>query len=310
MDPERCTARVHDTVVEADTLPRLRQALGDRLYEVLHAGMDLGHKLRPRTLGDPPFQRLLAEAVPHGTTVLEIPADRLGDPTGDDERRATLDGVRVLVPAGAVDEEAVAPDGTGAVRAVLRLPAGRPSLSPGFYLVDGSAGRPRGSDLVRHYVHIQEAEEAPAVWNRVLTALEDSGVSYRAKVASSRLLYSRRDALVVYMDAHDVPRVDLAAVADRLPGIGEATSVFAARVAPGVATACEPSDPRPGMARLSFGQHRARAVADGLVEHAQNPTGGTAEEAVCRCLAAAGARPDAPWRNAEGTGPGPSPAQE
>jgi hypothetical protein len=272
--------------------------------------MDLGERLRPRTLGDPPFQRLLAEAVPHSATVLEVPADRLGDPVGNDERRITLDGVRVLVPADAVNEEAVVPDGTGAGHAVLRLPAGRPALSPGFYLVDGSTGRPRGGGLVRHYVHIEEAEEAPAVWNRLLTALEDSGVRYRAKVASLRLLYPRRDALVVYMGAHDAASVDLVAIADHLPGLGEATSVFAAQIAPGMATACEPSDPRPGMARLSFGQHRARAVADGLVEHAQNPTAGTAEAAVCRCLAAAGARPDAPWQNTAGPGPGPSPAQE
>ncbi|MGV9248679.1 T3SS effector HopA1 family protein [Streptomyces sp. NPDC003710] len=303
-------ARVHDTVVEAETVPRLCQALGDRLYEVLHAGLDLGDRLRPRTLLDPPFQRLLAEAVPHSTTVLEVPADQLGEPTESGERRATLDGVRVLVPADAVHEEAIPPDGTGAGRAVLRLPAGRPALSPGFYLVDGSAGRPRGSDLVRHYIHIEETEGAPAVWNLLLTALEGGGVRYRAKVASLRLLYPRRDALVVYTDAHDAHSVDLAAIAGRLPGLGEATSVFAAQIAPGVATACEPSDPRPGMARLSFGQHRARAVADGLVEHAQNPTAGTAEAAVSRCLAAAGARPEAPWLNTDGIGASPSPAQE
>lgn len=310
VDPESFTARVHDSVVEADTLQRLRQALGEKLYEVLHAGMDLGDSPRLRTLDDPPFQRLLAEAVPHRETVLEVPAEQLGGAAVAGRRRVTLDGVRVLVPAEAVREEAADPDGANAGRAVLRLPAGRRALSPGFHLVDGSAGRPRSGDLVRHYLHIKDAEEAPGIWHRLLTELEDSGVRYRAKVASLRLLYPRRDALVVYMNGHDASAIDMAAVADRLPGLGEATSVFAARVAPGVAMACEPSDPRPGMARLSFGQHRARAVADGLVEHAQNPAAETAEAAVRRCLAAAGARPDAPWRNTEGPGPAPGPAQE
>ncbi|WP_410483239.1 T3SS effector HopA1 family protein [Streptomyces sp. ST1015] len=54
--------------------------------------------------------------------------------------------------------------------------------------------------------------------------------------------------------------------------------------------------PRAGAARQpSFGQHRARACADGLVDHARY--GIPVAEALARALRAAGADPALPHRN-------------
>jgi hypothetical protein len=185
----------------------------------------------------------------------------------------------------------------------LRYPAARPALSAGFFLVDGSAGRLAGDRVVRCYLHVEDAGAAPAIWARVLRVLEDRAVRYRAKVSSSPMLYPRRDAIVVYLDEADAVSAELAAAAEGLPGLGRTTSVFVRELAPGVGLAVEPSDPRPRMGHMSFGQHRSYAVAEGLLEHARASASGAApdvETAVCRALIRAGVRPDAPWQNLSG----------
>lgn len=259
--PDRSYATVGDRRIEAETARELRRLLSDALYHDLHAGLSLGEDPLPFRLRDAAFDEELAQAVPHQQTTLH----GLVRAAGENAHVIELSGVRVRVPADQVHSDGpVTPGGVvGVANTSLR-----PALSPGFFLVEGT--RPhRSADLLRVYVHITEWTAAAEIWRTALSYLEAHGVTYRAKVVSSKLLYPRRDALVVYLDQAD--RHSARGIADALvdlPGIGTQTSVFARRLRPGVATAWEPRDPLPGMDGLSFGQHRASVLAKALVETA------------------------------------------
>jgi hypothetical protein len=134
--------------------------------------------------------------------------------------------------------------------------------------------------------------------------------------------YPRRDALVVYLEDEDAPlATGLAEEVTGLPGVGTDTSVFAHEVAPGVALAWEPADNRPGRPGKSFGQHRAAAVAEGLLRYAHatdatdgllrpaaDPAGADAAREVHRSLRAAAVDPAAPARNLD-SAPFPAPGR-
>ncbi|AGP61345.1 hypothetical protein M271_49920 [Streptomyces rapamycinicus NRRL 5491] len=211
-----------------------------------------------------------------------------------------LDGVKVAVP-----QEHCAPEvpiTTGLLS--VRLPAMRPRLSPGFFLADGSRGRRAATPVLRVYVNIQQVHAAPAVWGAVLTVLEDAHAVYRAKVSSAPDLFPRRDALVVYLPPESWGAVaTVASAVAGLPGVGTDTSPFTHQLAPGVSIAWEPEDRRPGQAGMSFGEHRASAVAEGLAaEAAVTRTSGvrgelSRERAVAKALTDAGIDPGQPARN-------------
>ncbi|MFE9428364.1 T3SS effector HopA1 family protein [Kitasatospora sp. NPDC006697] len=288
-----------------------RVVLRTALYESWHAGIPARSRpdaLRPgRPRGGSDLERALAAAVPHqrtritatvvGPTTPTALSPRQGEP--DDAVVVAHGGVRLCVPGHAL----TGPEPTAGASVLVDVPAIRPWLSPGFLLVHGSAGGARRGDRIqRLYVHLARPDAAVPVWSTVLAALERRHVPYQAKILSEPRHYPRRDALVVYLGtAHaDAARAVADAVAEVravVSGIGEQTSVFAARIAPGVAQAAEPHDPRPGWQGLSFGQHRAAAVADGLIDHARNPRTATREEAVTRALLRAGVHPLAPEQN-------------
>lgn len=286
-----------------------RAALRNALYDSWHAGMvPPPESARPEgpPRGGGALERALIDAVPHRRTRITAAVTGIAAPGADPGAEGLVvehQGVRLCVPRSAV----TGPDLTPGASVLVDVPAVRPWLSPGFLLVHGSAGGARrgGAGLVRVYVHLPRAEDAAPVWGAVLGALEGLGVPYQAKVLSHPRHYPRRDALVVYLgDAHADAAATVAGAVERFRGgseggpvIGEETSVFAARLAPGVALAREPADPRPGWRGLSFGQHRAAAVADGLVEHATAPEAGARTEAVRVALLRAGIRPSAPERN-------------
>jgi HopA1 effector protein family len=111
---------------------------------------------------------------------------------------------------------------------------------------------------------------ALAAWGRVLPMLAGLGIGYRAKVVSGPDLLPRRDGLVLYVAGRDRDKVPgrVAALTESVAGIGAEVSAFAEPVAPGVAVAWDPADPRPAMRGLSFGEHRASALAEAFVRHA------------------------------------------
>ncbi|MGX1975453.1 T3SS effector HopA1 family protein [Streptomyces kronopolitis] len=285
---DRSSATVGERRIEAETPRELRRLLSDALYNELHAGLSMEDRSLPFRLRDAAFEEELAKGVPHQETTVR----GLVRVTGDEAHVVELGGVLVRVPADRF--RANGPVSSGRVVDVVNTSM-RPGLSPGFFLVEGT--RPhRSVDLLRVYVHIKDWSAARHVWQTVLDHLERHKLTYRAKVLSSKLLYPRRDALVVYVDQRD--RHAAAGIADvvgGLPGIGEETSVFTHRLRPGVAMAWEPQDSTPGMDSLSFGQHRASVVAKALVEAADAPD--SIAEVLHNQLVAANIDPADPSRN-------------
>ncbi|WP_124271963.1 T3SS effector HopA1 family protein, partial [Streptomyces sp. ADI96-02] len=300
--PDGLEARVADRTLSADSPRDLRGRLTNALYEEFHAGngahrREAGSPPR-RTLRDSALERRLADAVPHATTPVVGRLLEITD-TGElvvrlPEITARLAADRLLPPGTPVPGELVQ----------VALEAARPALSPGFFYVMGSRALPTPAGPVRRlFLHARDAEAAVGLWAAALAALEDAGARYHAKVLSDEDDYPRRDSVVVYLHGDPVPgeRAVAAAVAG-LPGLGADTSLFTARLAPGVAAAWDPRDPRPGRDGMSFGQHRSFALAAALVDHALAAAGSRADHVV-RAFRAAGIDPYRPENNAPaGTG--------
>ncbi|MFE6623788.1 T3SS effector HopA1 family protein [Streptomyces sp. NPDC057740] len=189
----------------------------------------------------------------------------------------------------------------------LALEAARPALSPGFFYVMGSRPLPRPAGAVRRlFLHARDADAAVVLWGAALDALETAGARYHAKVLSDPQDFPRRDAVVVYLHGDHLPgeRAVAAAVAPHAGTLtGPATSVFTEELAPGVAAAWDPEDPRPGQNGMSFGQHRAFALASGLIAHALADGPHAPAEFVVRAFHEAGIDPLHPQNNLD-TRPG------
>lgn len=297
-------ASVGSREIHAETPGKLEYLLAAALYDVLHAGRTVPRE-QARGLREPVLEAELAAAIPHRSTTREVTLVAVRG----DEVLAELDGVKVRMDRASLDGPA-GPGGPGGAAGqppvpgspiAVRIPAARPALSPGFFLADGTRPLGEGSRVLRVYLHLETMEAALAAWSALLHLLEQAGTGYRAKVASCRALLPRRDALVVYLGAgdHGVHRLIADEVAG-LTGLGPSASVFADPVRPGIAIAWEPADHRAEMKGLSFGEHRSRALAAALVQHAllaadRRPV--TVAAAVHRSFLAAGIDPANPARN-------------
>ncbi|GAB3251898.1 hypothetical protein GCM10027425_10060 [Alteromonas gracilis] len=266
----------------------LRRELGSYVYSVMHAGQASGHEYVPFHHRDHDFESRLLAASPRPYRSTWLPLEE----HDDESAHVRLGGVRIRVGRDRLDH--VDPDRR---TAQVRTVAARPLLSPGFVLVDGDrTSVETGGGLVRVYVHVAHAEHAVEVWRRALGTLEEQAVPYRIKILSSPQQYPRRDALVVYLsDPRAEDLTDLARSLSGLAGLGEAISPFAHALAPGVAIAHEPDDPRPGMRGLSFGQHRSRLLAEAVWE--ASVTGTDPLEELRRLCAAARVCPEEPAFN-------------
>ncbi|WP_230210588.1 T3SS effector HopA1 family protein [Streptomyces kaniharaensis] len=292
--PGGCSARVLDQELTASTPRDLQHKLSAAFYDAFHAGREPMSGGQQRTLRDPRLETRFAAAMPHSHSLTRVRPVGAG-PNGT--RVVEYHGVRVLLPA-ADPEEAAPAESTGAGPVAVRLPAARPAISPGYFMADGSRGTVAGRRLLRVYVHLTTVDAAVEAWHRVLSALEDAGVPFRAKVASSERLLPRRDALVVYLGTGAWHAARTVAEAVRgLPGVGDEVSLIAEELAPGVAVAWEPDDLRPGMRRLSFGEHRASALAEALVHHSRSANPAGPEATVLETFTAAGIDPACPARN-------------
>jgi HopA1 effector protein family len=295
VDPDCRSATVGRREVTGADLPSLRQQLAAAIYDELHAGRQPLDVPPGWSLRDPAVEARLRDVLPHRETARDV---RVLD-LGQELALVRLDGVRVWVPRTAIAARQ-GPVRAGSVATVL-VPAWRAALSPGFFLADGTRPCPAKEPIVRVYVHLITAEAAHDVWHAVHGLLAEIGIGYRAKVVSWPPMLPRRDGLVVYLAERDreVAR-GIAAVARRVAGVGPISSVFAEPLAPGVAIAWEPADPRPGMAGLSFGEHRAIALADGLVRYAKRCADGapaSVHDSVRCAFTQAGIDPGNPARN-------------
>lgn len=290
--PDGLEAAVYGEPVSAESPYELARKLGSVLYEMVHVGRNKPTATRPRTLRDTAFDERLAAALPHTTTRTNV---QVLAKTDEQTYLVSIDGLRVLLPAGALASEV---SGELPRTAVARMPAARPALSPGFFLVDGTHGMGVGPQTLRLYVHLAAADAAPAIWHTLLSYVEEHELPYRAKICSAPKTYPRRDALVLYLRSQVWPAVQgIASAVAGMDGIGDATSPFTHSIAPGVGLAWEPNDRRPGMNALSFGEHRCVATAEGLVKHAVRTDGVSLLETVAESFMDANIDPLAPARN-------------
>ncbi|MFG2310756.1 T3SS effector HopA1 family protein [Streptomyces sp. NPDC048566] len=269
--------------VTADDPRALRASLASALYRHHHMGRPDEETAAPRSLRDPALETRLLAAMPHHH--ISRPVRRIGDGDATGVPVALDGGLRVTVGHDRVE--------TGGDGVRVRLDAARPAVSPGFFLCEGStAARARATATLRVYVHVTGAEGAPRIWADVLDVLEGERLPYRAKITSSRAGYPRQDACVIYLGPESWGAAELIADAARgLPGLGTTVSAFVRELAPGVGCAWEPDDARPGMRRVSFGEHRAAALAAGLVAHARDPEARSLTRAVHDSLVEAGVDP-------------------
>lgn len=299
LSADRCSGRVGDREMAAENPRELQREMSTAVYALLHAGQRSAVTSHPRRLRDLEFEGILAARAGHQTTrvsgtVCAPAVTALAVPPGT--VLVQHDGVRIWVPITALDG-AEAPLLPGAPVTFIHA-AARPALSPGFFVTDGSRGLGWSGAVLRLYVHLLDASAAPGVWETALACLEAAGARYRAKVLSAQLLYPRRDALVVYLPQpywHHIP--ELVGALAGLAGIGDDTSLFTQRIAPGVALAFEPADPNPAWRGLSFGQHRASVLTHALF--AAGRTDADVRDDVATAFAAAHIDVEAPFRNTD-----------
>ncbi|MDN0193999.1 T3SS effector HopA1 family protein [Streptomyces sp. S.PNR 29] len=292
--PDGLTATVGERTVTADSPRALAVQLATTLYEVVHVGRTAAEPVTAKRRWDArDLEAGLARGVPHEHTRYRGPVLSGG---GGERLVVGLSGVRVRVAR----ERVVGDTGTAnGEEAEVLIAAARPLLSPGFFLVDGSRPLAHQGAVLRLYLHVESPEVLLDAWGRTLRCLEERGVAYRAKAISSADALPRRDGIVVYLGSEDQHVLaPLAAEMEENAGLGAGTSPFARSLAPGVAVAWEPDDSRPGMRNTSFGEHRSRALATGLVRHATAPDGSRdRSEWVREAFLEAGIDPLEPARN-------------
>lgn len=267
--------------------------IADGLYRKWHAGSrrPLGDSYAPRDLTDDDFMRPLARGLADRRTI--SPGWLVHDRTSAGviiER----DGLRVLAAPG---------DLSGDIRAgehvTVAMPSARPTLSPGFFIIDGESGTPGSGPgwTMRVYAHLDGAH-AHVGARRALAVLDAAGDPFRMKLLSSRVAYPRYDGLVIYLKETTGPK-RLDEIADALAGClaGEDVSPFVARLEAGIGFAWEPTER--SWPPQSFGQHRARIIAEAIVDWAAGPEGPGASDlaaVVADHLTIAGVQSSAPWR--------------
>ena len=181
-----------------------------------------------------------------------------------------------------------------AVQISLRVPSARPNLSPGYFLVVGDAPMPQGEGLIRLYWHL--TPEGAATWLQSATAaLNDRNLPFHLKVPHAPQLFTRCDAGVLYL-----PQSAFVAAMPELRDIyahveAELRSevpAFTKSLAPGLGLAESPVGE-------SFGLHRCRLIADGLVRsRAEGRTDAAGRlDCVLTCWADEGLNVERPYLN-------------
>lgn len=179
----------------------------------------------------------------------------------------------------------------------IRLPNELRKLSPGFYMVLGDAGfeTEQPTPIVRFYWHLASGTAAALV-HALTSRLNKARLPFRAKVVNDPARYTRCDAGVLYVHRSDydaVAPIVRSAYRQLAAGLRATTPAFAKPLAAGLAVAEDPGDGD------SFGMHRARLLAEGIVAAHERgcPDVASAIGTVAECFAAVGLDLDAPYVN-------------
>ncbi len=178
----------------------------------------------------------------------------------------------------------------------LKMPKELPAISPGFYMALSDAPyQPDGQPVVRFYWNLYAWGAVPFL-RSASSRLNQSQLPYRLKLINHPDRYTRCDAAVLYLLKEDVERAvpvlaDLYTTVRR--DLKAPVPALTRQIAPGVGLAEEP----PG--GESFGMHRCRLLADGIVRGWEQGAQ-TVEERlaiVVERLAEAGVDIDRPYLN-------------
>lgn len=187
--------------------------------------------------------------------------------SADNTAVVAMDGCLLTVPLpGAVPNTSVA----------VTFPGYRRYAQRGWYVIFGDAGScPLAAGLVlRVYLAPRAPEEVSTLVSVLTGGLNEQGIRFHIKVRNHPASYHRSDAFMFYLRACDWaacrPVVEKAATT----GLRCTTPDFTYPQAPGVGLAEEPS-----CGGLSFGQHRSRLVAEGLVSAADDAAVSAADRA-------------------------------
>jgi hypothetical protein len=167
----------------------------------------------------------------------------------------------------------------------------------GFYFAFGDTLGDQIEELatLRFYWNVQP-EEAPAVLETLADGLRRYAVPFRLKVLSTRELYPRPDAMVLYVaDRYARVAAQVCRTAHRrlAAGAERETPLFTLRLAEGLGAAEDPGNGE------SFGMSRCRVAAEGLWNaFVQGASGVEASVEIVRAHARRyGLDPDRPWLN-------------
>jgi hypothetical protein len=157
---------------------------------------------------------------------------------------------------------------------------------PSFVVAAGSAV---DGDAASCFLHLRPGT-APDLFARVVTTLDGYGLGFRAELAGDPDACRRTDAAVLTVRRDDIPAVARVALrlGERAPfALAPSVPAFTRRIAPGVALA---DQPRSG---ASFGRHRSRLIAAGLVAAGHGAGPAHRRAAVLASLTKAGLDPAA-----------------
>jgi HopA1 effector protein family len=276
LDLERRTVTVGAAESHHAERRDLLRDLGTYIYSAFHVGHP--HEDGPAGEGrDEAYEEELVARYADRTTVRQVDVHEVSR----DEAIVTYLGLRVRVPLDTVKI-------SGGV-ASLPIPLISPALSPGFALARGPVDLAQGDPTVRVYFAARSRETGTVIFDRVLAALAGRQ-RWHAKVASQTAVYPRSDAVTVYLDASEVSAIPLL-----LKATGDSRDVkaprswFALPLEAGASLAWDPQK-----RGVSFGQHRARVIAQILMAQAEGTW--SSREMRSTCLDK-GIDPDNIWRH-------------
>jgi hypothetical protein len=145
----------------------------------------------------------------------------------------------------------------------IRMPKELRNISPGYYMVLSNQGTDSADteQLIRLYWNLRSAGAVDFV-RKVTRLLNEEGLFFKLKVLTDPASYNRCDAAVIYFYRHNHQQIlkKLSQVCDEMVDcLKPNVPMFAKRLAPGVGLAEDPGSSE------SFGQHRCRLLADGMI---------------------------------------------
>lgn len=166
-------------------------------------------------------------------------------------------------------------DGSRDPKAALRLPKEFLNRLPGFYLALSDAPWPPdpGEPTLRLYWNLP-AQGAVPFMTAATSRLNAAGIVFRLKIVNDPTRFGRCDAAILYLRKSDCPaalRVVERLYARIAPHLRELTPSLTKHLAPGLGLA---EDPGGGE---SFGMHRCRLLAQGLLRGFERKASSTGE---------------------------------